>query len=206
MIYELNGESYDIPHGWQVLKTKTYQKIVTWDFGKDLAERDYFKLFCIMAEKDYDSFVANDSNEIDIWNAIRWILETPMPKDMPKALEVGDKLVSIPKQPLLSSIGQHIHIRKEIEQAKVMEEKLAISAAIWLQPLIDESKFDYLRAKELEEVIGEMPVNLIYPIGFFLLMQVLRDGQTSKKKWNLTKTNLRTRLMRLLRGLRILQN
>lgn len=203
----LNNKSYDCVHCWEKLKTGQFQRIYReWDMDKDILDRDFFKLFSILSNSKFASVEATPENEVTIWNAIKWVIETPMNfrTDLPKVLSIPsgllpNKVVMVPEEIGELSIGQNIHLKNELQGAKFREEKLAIATAIFLQPLVDGKPFDMKMAKKLAERLEEMPVYLIYPIGFFLLNRALKTGSHSPNLWSRIKTSLSSMLKRMWR-------
>lgn len=194
MVVELNGKSREIPDCWEKLSTRQYERIIReWDYSKQLVDRDFFRLFSIITETEFKDFVGKTENELSIYQCIRWTLETPFPEtDVPKCLVIGSKTVDIPADVKLLSIGQNIHARQVIDKAKVLindkglvldYDCYSLLTAIYLQPLYDNSEFNYQRAVELSILIGAMPITLIRPIGFFLAKSADKPGQTQRKGW-----------------------
>lgn len=182
----VNGHKKTIPSCYEEVSTRHYQQMVKeWIDDKPIAEKDYFKLFCILTDTNFKSFQASSVNEATIWNAIRWTVEQNFQFSdvFPKVLKIGDKLITLPKKVGALSIGQNIHLRQLLDKSKYVEENLSMATAIYLQPLIDNSKFDYDRAVEIEKEIAEMPAYLIRPVGFFLLTNALLSGRTRGINW-----------------------
>jgi hypothetical protein len=200
MVVTLNGKRYDIPGCYEELKVKHYRQILNWETDKPIHERNFFKLFCILSETQFTEFKASAENEQTIWNCVRWIIEQPFQfsNDVPKVLQIGDKIVSIPKNLGSLSIGQNIIMRQILESAKAYMDKdgkvydydcYDKAVAIYLQPLVDESKFDWDKAQELAKVIDEMPIYLIRPIGFFLLGRAIEDGKRQTRNLRQTQSS-----------------
>ncbi len=190
MVIELNGTKYEIPQCFEELKTRHYCRIYSeWDVDKEEADRDYFKLFCILTDTDFKSFVGTNENEAAIWNAIAWIINQTFKfsEELPKALKVGDRLIGIHKKVEYKSIGQNIILRQQIAKMPNLQSGISIATAIYLQPEWSDSKFDLDKAMELKEVIDEMPARLIYPIGFFLLRNALSYGKSTPNEPSQTR-------------------
>lgn len=207
MVIKLNGKRHEIAESWESLKTKHYCRYMDeWDQDKPIQDRDFFKLFCILSDTDFKQFHANADNEVAIWSCVRWLIETPFPDlQVPKTLEINGKLVSIPDDIGLKSIGQNIHLRTEI-QNKPVEACISIAAAIFLQPEYDGGKFDIHKAKELKAVLDEMPITQIYPIGFFLLRDVLKTGTHGESVLSQVKSSLTRTLRKMLPSLHTRSN
>ena len=194
MVVKLNGTNYNCPVCHEERTIGEYQRVTEhWDQSRDVADRDYFKLFCLLTNTDYKSFHATSENEVTIWNAIKWFIEMPFPvRGVPKALKVGDKILLIPKKIESLSIGANIHLRQIADKSnRLVNDKgevleytcYSMAVAIFLQPIYDERPFDFDRAQELEKLILDMPAYLIRPIGFFLLANASKSGASSAKHW-----------------------
>jgi hypothetical protein len=207
MVATLNGKRYDIPGCWEELKTRQHKALLNWDNDKQLHARDFFKAFCIIADLEFKSFTPTAWNESTIWNAIRWIVETPFEKgELPNFLQYKDKVIEIPMNIGNLSIGQNICVRQELEGGNMFTDKdgnltdcdrYAEITAIFLQPLIDRN-FNLQRAKEIAKDIDDMPAYLIRPIGFFLLTQALNSGRPRMNGLRQILNNL-TRIKKKLR-------
>lgn len=203
MVVHLNGNRHEIADCYENLKTRHYQRIISeWDQDKEITERNFFKLFCILADVNFKEFHATAENELTIWNAVKWMIEQPFnfSKEVPKYLKIGEKIVDVPERIELLSIGQNIHLRSEIEKLPCIEAGISMAAAIFLQPVYDEGKFDFTKALKLKSLIDEMPAYLIYPIGFFLLQSALPTGKNGTNGSKNPKISLISRLGRTLRG------
>lgn len=199
----LNGkEKIKCPSCYEELTTRIYQRIAgEWNPDQpDLAKRDYYLLFSIMTDYNGKPIVRSDQNEQTIWNAVSWFIDQPFEfsQELPKVLQIGKKIVSVPRKSGTLSIGQNVMLRGELQKSKSIVECLAITAAIFLQPLYDESKFDVDRAKELEKIILEMPVYLIYPVSFFSLRTARIHGQRPTNVWHLIRSSLSMNLRTML--------
>ena len=98
----LDGKRVKCASGFDELKTRHYQRIVKeWEpEEKDLYKKDFFKLFCILTDTDYAKFVKTPENELLIWNAVRWYVETPFLVDSkpPLVFNLGTKWLVIPRK------------------------------------------------------------------------------------------------------------
>lgn len=201
MVIKLNDTKYDCPVCWEEVKVRQHQRMISeWDATKQLADRDYFKLFTILTDSDFTKFHSTAVNEVTIWNAIRWVIEQPFnfSNETPKALEIGGKSILLPTKVADLSIGQNIHLRQAIEGGQALFDKdgkvvdysnYSLAVAIYLQPIIDGAKFDYDRALEIEKQILEMPAYKIRPIGFFIVTNVLKYGRMPVLNWLKTLAN-----------------
>lgn len=194
MVAILNGEKVEAPECWDNLSTKQYEDIVRWEPETPLAERNFLKLLAILTNKDFKLFKDTAENEVTLWNIVGWVTEQPFPSmEVPKVLQIGEKIIDVPREIVLLSTGQNIHARQEIDKGLVLTDKetgklidcssYAILTAIYLQPLYDNAKFNFRSAQALAKKIEQMPITLIRPIGFFLLSRVLKHGKTSVWQW-----------------------
>lgn len=199
---KINGKTHHCASSYQEMKTRQYVRVVKeWDQDKDVADRDYFKLLNILADSNYVRDDSSLENDITIINCVGWVITQPFEfdKELPKAIQIGDKLIEIPRDPAGLSIGQNIHLRRDyIDKSTVVEENMAIATAIYLQPLVDGGRFSMARARELAKVIDEMPISLIYPIGFFLLKRASTFGLPSENRWSRALSSLKRMLNRML--------
>lgn len=176
------------------MKVKHYLRIIKeWDQDIDIADRDYFKLLKILTGANFIGFEKTIENDLSIINAVGWVITQPFEfsKTPPKVLAIAGKKIDIPQDISELSIGQNIHLRRDyIDKSQALEENIAIAAAIYLQPIIDGGPFKIKRAEALAKEIEEMPINLIYPIGFFLLNRAMTFGMPSMSQWHQIKTSL----------------
>lgn len=223
MVITLDGNRVESPDRWEdpKLTTAKYQEIVKWDYDKELADRDYFKLFKINTGLEYSSFRDTPENKAEIWNAVRWVVETAFPETVtPLVFDFQGKLINVPRELRMLSIGQNIKARQTLDKSVVLVDKesgalidfscYSMIVAIYLQPLVYPTQnpkigtggFDWVEAQKLELVIREMPIYLIKPIGFFLLKNVLGYGQKPARNWLQILTNLKEKFRRMLPTLR----
>lgn len=198
----LNGTKYACPvaHEDPLFTIEIWQRIVTeWDISLPEEKRDYFHLFCIMTGSDFKQFHATAENEVTIYNAIRWFVESYYQwGEMPKVLKIGDKVIDLPRKVQALSIGQNIALKNTANASKswVTDKGKAIeygcyakATAIYLQPLYSGEMFNYDKVEELEQIILKMPAYLIRPIGFFTLASALPSLKSTQRNWLQTLTN-----------------
>lgn len=193
----INGRRYFCPSSWHEVTVKQYVQIMTeWEPEKDVADRDYSKLLCILIGDKYKGIINETEVNVTLINLVGWVLTEPVSdKNLPLGLKIGKQYVPVPQDVSEVSIGQMIHLRRDfIQQSKNIEENISIATAIFLQPYIDDSKFSLTRAKEIAKEIDQMSIVTIHPIGFFLLNHALTFGQVPSKPWQRLLTNLRKTL------------
>jgi hypothetical protein len=197
---KLNGKPTDCPTSYDELTAGTLQRIFKeWDLEKELHERDFFKLFTILTNSSFVSVDQSQENETAIWELTRWVIEQPiLLTDLPDSLFIHGKKVEIPRRVGHLSIGQNIILKQLIENSRTLEENICIATAIYLQPFVTGTKFDYKEAKKLNVLIEQMPAKDIYPIGFFLLSRVMNDGRKHTSNLRLILTSLRKTLRMVL--------
>lgn len=199
MVITLNGERKEMASSWMELSTRHYERLIP-ELSKQIDERDYFKIFQILTDTNFKGYEPTSENEVTIWNAVKWIVEEQFQfsEVLPKVLSFKDQIITIPKKIKALSIGQNIALKQVLERSKFMDENISIAVAIYLQPLIDGSKFNSDRVSEIKKDIEQMPVYLIRPIGFFLFKSVYPHGNGQVSYWQRIKNNLIMKLGRAL--------
>lgn len=198
----LNGKPFECATCKEELTTGQYQRILKeWDINQpDLAKRDYLKLFSILTKSTFSAANMTVEMEQAIWECVSWVVSEPFAysKELPTVLDIGGKTLTIPKKIGGCSIGQNVILKQVLDSCTYMEEGLSLATAIYLQPQWSGGKFDYAKAKELDEIIKEMPCALIYPVGFFLLNRALHGGKKSQRIWRQIQNSLSLSLKRML--------
>ena len=187
--------SHEIADSWEKLSTGQYQRIVTdWD-GKDLV-----KAFSILSGIEYTAVAASDSQEMEealILSTRFLFTDEPVFKqfDLPKVITIRGKDIPIPSRIGRLSIAQNLHVRQKLNPERSYDELISFVTAIYLQPLVDGGLFDFGKAigetdqeKEisLETEVKKLPIMQTYPVGFFLLSQLLGSGLDSTQRWEST--------------------
>jgi hypothetical protein len=201
---KLNGKKYTCVSSYEEMKVRHFIRIAKeWDQDLPIEDRDNFKLLGILTDTEFTEFNRSPENVLALTGLLGWVIVQPFQFSTtpPKVLEIKGKVIDIPEDVSELSIGQNIHLRRDyLDKSKTLEENIAIATAIYLQPLID-GKFNIKKAIALSKEIEEMPINLIYPIGFFLLNRALKFGMPPESNWRQGKTNLSRTLKRMWRGL-----
>lgn len=190
--------SYDDPG----FKTRLYEKVFAdWDMEPPLEDRDFVHLFQILIDTPNVKYKA-DSIEAEekLWHLTRWVVEQQpgFSKDIPKIFKLDGKEVEIPMKVGQLSIGQNIVLRQLLDKGKYLNQFIGMAIAIYLQPLVDRTKFKKVRALELYAEIAERPISETYPLGFFLLNHVSKPGQKSLNVWQKILSNPIETLKRML--------
>lgn len=176
-----SGERIDCPDSWGNCSTDVFQRIISqWEPEKPIKERSRLELFNLMVGMQLTGEEDDLDLEAAIWECTRFVYEesqdfTQLP--IPKFITIGDKNIYFGMDLGRMRIGQNIHVRQELQNAKDPNSIMSIVVAIFLQPHIDGDKFDFHRAKEIEKIILQKPITEIYPIGFFFLSQLRNYGK-----------------------------
>lgn len=201
---EFNGVQYPCPSSWKEVKTRHYQKIIKdWDQDKDISERDYFKLFRILTDTDVE-FVDTFENQVYIEAKLAFIVLENFKFDniCPKKFELLGKQIDLPEEIKKLSIGANIKARQVLDKALQLVDKdgkflncdcYSFLVAIYLQPQLmphPKGGFNWSYAQKLEKEIGELPIYIIRPIGFFLRKKVYEYGQKRVSILNRILTSL----------------
>lgn len=190
----LNGKKHFVESCWEEVSVKKYIRIITeWEPEKDVADRDYFLLLNILTDNKFTSMVRSIDNELNLLDLLGWVVFQPFQfGDPPKAMtfhvkQKGDlpvnKTIDIPQNIKALPIGQNIHLRREIEKVKYLQECIPIAIGIYLQPLIDGGPFNLPRAKEIAKEVEAMPIHQVYATGFFLCSHAATLGINSERTW-----------------------
>jgi len=168
-------KDYRIPERWKDVTVSQYQKIV------QLQTPDLISVFSILCNEEYNTLsnIVNPELERTLFDCVRFISEQPFKATkVPKMITIEGKELNVPTRIGGLSIGQSIHVRQKLETCKVYEECISLAVACYLQPRYNRGEFDYEKALELENIILEMPITEIYPIGFFLLKPLTNSGSS----------------------------
>lgn len=192
-----------IPTSYWEMKARVYESIYRhWNMEPPLEERDYVHLFNLLLDSPEKKFKIEDSVEAEekIWHLVRWVVEeTPrFAEHVPKTFYLGGKEVEIPEDVGALSIGQNIVMRQMLDKGKYLNEFISMAVAIYLQPLIDGTKFVKARALKLYEEVADMPTKDVYPLGFFLLMRANKDGLRPMNSWQIVLMTVTRRLGTML--------
>lgn len=215
MILTINDKKHETVNCYEGLATHRFQRLhKEWGFDKPVAERDPFQLFCILNDLPFKKVEPTEENEAAVWSAIKWYFDTQFDlttEEVPKVIQIDDKMIDLPENPALLSSGQNIALRQAIDGTTYLNENIAIALAIYLQPIYDNTnrepgkkkvRFEMKRARELEKKIEQLPITVTGPAGFFLLVNALPSGKNSARTWPQILFNLRRKLKNRLRSLR----
>lgn len=190
---QVNDKPVKCPACWEEATVRVYQNVIN-----ELAEGDNnIKVFSVLTGTNYSSLWDETSEilEAEIYRATAFVFNQPhdfRDKPMPKSIKLRGKIIPIPTQLQKMSVGQNFHIRSAMAPGKPLEGLISLACAVYLQPLVDGSKFDWTSAKQLEEEILEMNIYEVFPIGFFLLSKLNNSGAGGLLSWlqrRLSKAN-----------------
>lgn len=197
----LKDKPYSYATCKEELTTGQYQKIISeWGINLPEEERNNLKLFNILTGADFNAVNLSLEDETAIFECISWCFGESFQydKECPKVLEIEGEIMELPERVGACSIGQNVILKQILDSCTYLEEGIALATAIYLQPVWSKKKFDYKKAKKLEELIKQMPATLIYPIGFFLLQRAYNAGKKPTSKWQQIKNSLNTLLKEIL--------
>lgn len=194
LYFDINDKQVECPVSWAEAKTKIFVNFYSHCMEGD----DMVKVFSTITGTNYNSVWDSTSEDLmaGLYQAVAFIFNEPQDfrkAPIPKSIKLAGKTVLIPQELHKLTVGQNFHMRGLIATAKNMESLVSIAVAIYLQPLVDESKFDFDRAKEIEKQVLEMNIYDVFPIGFFLLSKLTNYGANGLLSW------LRNKLTQLKR-------
>lgn len=181
---QVNDKPVKCPVCWEESTVRVYQNVIN-----ELAEGDNnIKVFSVLTRTNYTSLWDETSEilEAEIYRATAFVFNQPhdfRDKPMPKSIKLRGKIIPIPSQIQKMTVGQNFHIRSAMAPGKPLEGLISLACAVYLQPLVDGSKFDWTSAKQLEEEILEMNIYEVFPIGFFLLSKLNNSGASGLLAW-----------------------
>lgn len=195
----INGKPFKGANNYIELTIGQFQSIYSWELDKPVEERDHYKLFCLL-HPIYKGIEHTPVNETAVWELTRFVIEQPIPylKNIPEVIKLDGKTLRIPKNIGHISIGQNIVLGQMLDKGKYIEEHMTFALAVYLQPIFDETVFNLERARELEKLIKTMPAQEVYGLGFFILMNVNKNGRRPLNRWQLIKINLRRKSSQML--------
>lgn len=200
----INGDKkVVVPQCWQETLLWQYQNL------KSIKDTDYndLSIFCAFTGASYDEVATSDSDEIHtaLYQLVSWVHHNPeyfRSNEVPRVLHIDGSIISVPKKLGKLSIEQNMVIRQAINQPNMcLEQLISIAIAVYMQPLVDGQPFDKDRALEIEKEILQMPVEYVFPIGFFFLRRLNEYGlrgtnffSSPRMWWIKLKLKLRNKL------------
>jgi len=186
------------PITWDDVTTDSYQKLMA-KLGKGL-NNDIVTLSHLYG-LDYDLIESSTDQALygTLMTLIRFISDDDLTKmPAPEYITYKDQAFMLKYSSL--TIGQMLHLQREVQKRGTLEESISIAVAVALQPLFDQTPFKSDRALEIEKDILLMPINRTYPIGFFYLRKFSTGGNVFTNAWHLLKMLTLTQTIRLLKS------
>lgn len=193
LIYTINEGKPDektvhCPVSWEETTTDIFQRLIRSAKEGD----DPIKIFSILTGTDYSALweEENEILEAEIYRAVAFVFNQAQVfrvKPVPASIKIAGKTVELPTKLHKMTFGQNLIIRSRMAEAQkagdAMETLISFALAVYLQRLIDGSKFDLDRAKELEADILKMNIFDTFPAGFFLLSKLNNSGASGLLVW-----------------------
>jgi len=196
----------EVPDRWEKCSTEVFGKIMAdWEPDKPIEQRDRIKLYQILTGETYEALSQSKDSTLSayLWTCSQFVYDSEAEwatAPPPETINWHSyKVITIPKKIGALSLGSHIHIRQALKAGTSPHSLIALACAVFLQPQIDGTEFNFDRAKELEKEFKAMPITETYPIGFFFFSKLKPYG--SGFWWN-----LRLNLQRKMNGVRSLLN
>jgi hypothetical protein len=168
------------PTCWAEMTARIYQRIVNeW---KD--KNDYLHLMSIVYNVSAEVLAQQHVKLYDeMITAISFLFSEPIDLKLipvPDAITIAGKVIKIKATVGNRSFGQAIQARIALDRVKGIEEGcLAACVAIYMQPAYDgETKFSNERAKAIEDLVLDLPIKTVFPIGFFFLRKSNNVGRS----------------------------
>lgn len=179
---EANGQKLQIPICWEAVTVDQFQKLYT------SGELDNLKAFSILSGLNVDKLQEETREDLDaaVYQCTAFIFTTEQTFrniPVPSSIRIAGRLVVLPKKVSALTIGQNFHVRQAMVRATTQEELIAFTTAVFLQPIVDGTKFDIDMAKELEAEILQMNIFDVFPIGFFYLSKLNSYGRSGLLSW-----------------------
>lgn len=190
----INGERKFCPENYDEVKTGLYERMIAeWD-GK-FNSKSLIKLFSILTETDFETVSSEKNDKLisTLAGLVGFIAQSTLEDlPLPNHLVFKGKKIILPKQLGKLTFGQNLRVHQMLSTN--FRTCLSDVSAVYLQPLIDNSKYNDDRVDELILEIKELPVTVVYPISSFFIKQLSSYG--TKRTWLL---NLKFRMKRWLR-------
>lgn len=184
LYFEVNDKTVECLATWKEAKTKVFQNLM-----RDCNEGDdMVKVFSVITGTNYNALWESTSEDLQagLYQAVAFVFNEPQTfrdEPLPKRMKVGGKTVEIPKNLHKMTVGQNFHMRAAMATAKNLESLLSLAVAVYLQPFVDDGKFNYTRAREIEAEVLEMNIYDVFPVGFFLLSKLTNSGANGLLSW-----------------------
>lgn len=185
IVVEANGKKVTCATCWEECNTDLFQRLERKPGTDDV------EIFSILSGTNYTSLLEEVSEDLDaaIYQCTAFVFgqDRTFMRYRPSTMKLRGKVITVPTDLESLSIGQNLHIRQAIAAAKKeghsLESLISVACSVYLQPLVDESKFDSKRAAELEKEILQMSIYDTYGIGFFYLSKLMNSGGGGLLSW-----------------------
>lgn len=189
----INGKPHECKTGWDEMTVGDTVRIFTeWKdelMKPEPADRDYFKLFCIINNFKYIDFVRTYELQEAITALVLWATTIPDFDPVPDRFSILGNAVKIPKSFGSLSIGQNIVMKQLLDKATYKEELIADAIAVAVQPMVDGSYNSEEVARYKQEIL-KRPISECYSLGFFFVARAKRAGYEQSRKWPRILNNL----------------
>lgn len=195
--------SINIASSYAELKVSQFLKLNNRKNDSDLCE-----ILSIISDKDYKFWNDCDVTEVSLEHllaAIAWANTSPdfAALEVPKEINIGDKLISIPEDLSIKTLGQQLafiqmvlpHVQQRVNETGRVSfgDELPVALAIYLQPEITGGKFNGDTLKETIKQCEDCLVMEALPVANFFLSKFLnlKNGKltfnTRQSKSTLTR-------------------
>ena len=206
--FTINEIKVSLPGGWGEITVDQFLKL------KEVATNpDILTQLSILSNTDkqlwFDSDIETKYFET-ILEAIEWAATPPDIESfiMPPVYQLGEKILVIPKDLTLKTLGQKVTFEQMILSKSILvDDKPACdisviceAVAIYLQPLYTGAKFDPEKLDEVVSLVRQTLFCDVYGIATFFLTQLFpsaksnqsnsKENTTAKKKGRVLKTSI----------------
>ena len=192
-----DNRKVDIPLGWHEVTTELYQRL------KEIEEPDIFKVFAVLINVEPEQLLQSKSEELEftMYKVSEFIFYDEYFRNNPVPTEwkINHKTITIPQKIDAMTIQQNLMVRQKLTQIKFLEQGISYATAVYLQPFIDEGRFDSDRVPEIEKELLKMPIEDTFPIGFFLLNRLRNFGNDGRMLLLQTRVSLMSSVSRYRR-------
>lgn len=189
----VNDSKIKVPLTWEECDTHTYQRLMSAEKISPL------KAFCLIVNKEYRLVADSTDDKLEsmifkvtdfVFNQPRYFEEFPNPE----TITILGIEFQVPKKLGRLTIEQNCIIRaKMAKQGVCLEELISWAMAVYLQPFITNTPFNFDEAEIIEKQVGKLRIYDTFPIGFFYLSKLNNSGAGGLLGWlqiKLLKMNL----------------
>ena len=171
--FTLESHKYKLPTNWTEITIATYQRMVTVQDG-DLSP---LRILAALSGADYQALADSKADlAMHTREALTfWAAEVPNFLKLPlrDKYSFRGKFYDRPKNIELERMGQKIMLQQKMQEAKDVNQCLAFAIALYMQPILDDDKFDEKRIPELEQEVLAMKVLDLYPLALFFSQNLI---------------------------------